>query len=192
MDRLLHRASPAPQSRSRGPGIPALFKPNTTKMMTTPVPAYALGDALYARGWMVPNNGAGTWWHNGSLPGTTSIIVRTPTGMCWAALHAPSARRLQGAKLRPQAPGLPFRSASLPIHISEMEMMSKIWLSLASYRGGASPANRPLGEVPRRYLSDTDSHPRLTTIYRLQRTRCRRPAFLNAKTLPTTRVPGIV
>jgi CubicO group peptidase (beta-lactamase class C family) len=68
------------------PNIPALLKPDTIKMMTTPAPAYPAGDARYARGWMVRNNGAGNWWHNGSLPGTTSIMVRTPTGMCWAAL----------------------------------------------------------------------------------------------------------
>jgi hypothetical protein len=46
-------------------------------------PAYPPG---YARGWMVRNDGAGHWWHNGSLPGTTSIMVRTSTGFCWAAL----------------------------------------------------------------------------------------------------------
>ncbi len=68
------------------PGIPALLKPATIKTMTTPAPAYPQGDARYARGWMVRNNGAGNWWHNGSLPGTTSIMVRTPTGFCWAAL----------------------------------------------------------------------------------------------------------
>ena len=68
------------------PGIPALLKPDTIKLMTTPAPAYPAGDARYARGWMVRDNGAGNWWHNGSLPGTTSIMVRTPTGMCWAAL----------------------------------------------------------------------------------------------------------
>jgi CubicO group peptidase (beta-lactamase class C family) len=69
------------------PGIPALLKPDTIKLMTTPAPAYPQGnDARYARGWMVRDNGAGNWWHNGSLPGTTSIMVRTPTGMCWAAL----------------------------------------------------------------------------------------------------------
>ncbi len=68
------------------PGIPALLKPDTIKTMTTPAPAYPQGDARYARGWMVRNNGAGNWWHNGSLPGTTSIMVRTPTGFCWAAL----------------------------------------------------------------------------------------------------------
>ena len=68
------------------PGIPALLKPDTIQMMTTPAPAYPAGDARYARGWMVRNNGAGNWWHNGSLPGTTTIMVRTPTGFCWAAL----------------------------------------------------------------------------------------------------------
>ena len=68
------------------PGIPALLKPATIKMMTTPAPAYPAGDARYARGWMVRGNGAGNWWHNGSLPGTTTIMVRTPTSFCWAAL----------------------------------------------------------------------------------------------------------
>ena len=37
-------------------------------------------------GWMVRDNGAGNWWHSGSLPGTTTIMVRTSTGFCWAAL----------------------------------------------------------------------------------------------------------
>ncbi len=68
------------------PGIPALLKPATIQAMTTPAPAYPQGPARYARGWMVRNNGAGNWWHNGSLPGSTTIMVRTPTGMCWAAL----------------------------------------------------------------------------------------------------------
>jgi len=62
-------------------------KPESIKIMTTPSPAYPAGsDAKYARGWMVRNNGAGNWWHNGSLPGTTTIMVRTATGLCWAAL----------------------------------------------------------------------------------------------------------
>ncbi len=68
------------------PGIPALLKPATIQTMTAPAPAYPQGPARYARGWMVRDNGAGNWWHNGSLPGTTTIMVRTSTGMCWAAL----------------------------------------------------------------------------------------------------------
>jgi CubicO group peptidase (beta-lactamase class C family) len=66
--------------------IPALLKPDTIKLMTTPAPASPAGDDRYARGWMVRDNGAGNWWHNGSLPGTTTIMVRTPAGMCYAAL----------------------------------------------------------------------------------------------------------
>jgi CubicO group peptidase (beta-lactamase class C family) len=68
------------------PGIPALLKPATIQAMTTPAAAYPQGTARYARGWMVRNNEAGAWWHNGSLPGSTTIMVRTATGMCWAAL----------------------------------------------------------------------------------------------------------
>ncbi|MFF7206274.1 serine hydrolase [Streptomyces sp. NPDC008141] len=36
----------------------------------------------YANGWHV--NGS-TWWHNGTLPGTTSMLARTSDGFCWAA-----------------------------------------------------------------------------------------------------------
>jgi hypothetical protein len=38
---------------------------------------------------MVSGNGAGNWWHNGSLPGTTTTMLRTAAGMCWAALPNP-------------------------------------------------------------------------------------------------------
>jgi CubicO group peptidase (beta-lactamase class C family) len=68
------------------PNIPALLKPDTIKVMTTPVPAYPAGDARYARGWMVSGNGAGSWWHSGSLPGSTSLMVRNPDGSCSAAI----------------------------------------------------------------------------------------------------------
>jgi CubicO group peptidase (beta-lactamase class C family) len=69
------------------PNIPSLLKPETIKIMITPSPAYPQSSpGKYARGWMVRNNGAGNWWHNGSLPGSTTIMVRTATGMCWAAL----------------------------------------------------------------------------------------------------------
>lgn len=68
------------------PNIPALLKPETIKAMTTPAPAYPAGDARYARGWLVSDNGAGSWWHNGSLPGSTSIMIRNPDGSCSAAI----------------------------------------------------------------------------------------------------------
>jgi CubicO group peptidase (beta-lactamase class C family) len=68
------------------PGIPALLKPATIQTMTTPTAAYPPDPARCARGWMVSGNGTGNWWHNGSLPGTTTMMLRTATGMCWAAL----------------------------------------------------------------------------------------------------------
>jgi CubicO group peptidase (beta-lactamase class C family) len=67
------------------PTIPSILKPETIRIMTTPAAAYPPSSAAkYARGWMVGENG--NWWHSGSLPGTTSIMVRTSAGMCWAAL----------------------------------------------------------------------------------------------------------
>jgi len=68
------------------PGIPALLKPETIRVMTTPAPAYPQGDARYARGWMVANNGAGSWWHSGSLPGSTALMIRNANESCAAAI----------------------------------------------------------------------------------------------------------
>ena len=68
------------------PNIPALLKPETIHAMTTPAAAYPAGDARYARGWMVGNNGAGSWWHSGSLPGSTALMLRTSDGACSAAI----------------------------------------------------------------------------------------------------------
>ncbi len=69
------------------PGIPSILKPETIQTMTTPAPAYpAPAQAKYARGWMVRDNGKGNWWHGGSLPGSTSIMVRTANGMAWSAV----------------------------------------------------------------------------------------------------------
>ena len=68
------------------PGITPLLKKETIQLMTTPTPAYPPGDARYARGWMVSGSGAGSWWQSGSLPGSTSLMVRNPDGSCLAAL----------------------------------------------------------------------------------------------------------
>ena len=58
---------------------PNILKPQTIQAMTTGSAA----NPNYAKGWAV--NKAGNWWHNGSLPGTTTIAVRTHGGFCWAA-----------------------------------------------------------------------------------------------------------
>jgi CubicO group peptidase (beta-lactamase class C family) len=59
---------------------PNILKPETIQRMTAPSPA----NDRYARGWAV--NNARNRWHSGSLPGTTTIMVRTASGFCWAAL----------------------------------------------------------------------------------------------------------
>jgi CubicO group peptidase (beta-lactamase class C family) len=58
---------------------PNILKPETIRAMTTASSA----NAGYAKGWAV--NKANNWWHNGSLPGTSTIVVRTHGGFCWAA-----------------------------------------------------------------------------------------------------------
>ena len=62
------------------PNPPDILRAETLKAMTTPTAA----SPNYACGWAV--NKVPNWWHNGSLPGTSSILVRTAGGLCWAAL----------------------------------------------------------------------------------------------------------
>ena len=55
------------------------------------VPTDSSSDHYYGLGWALTTAGTSfNWWHNGSLPGTTSIIVRTTwsdgSDVCWAAL----------------------------------------------------------------------------------------------------------
>jgi len=40
--------------------------------------------STYCKGWALHPDG--NWFHDGSLPGTASIMVRTGTGLCWAAI----------------------------------------------------------------------------------------------------------
>lgn len=48
--------------------------------MTTP----SASNANYACGWLV--NAAPNWWHQGSLPGGVSEMVRANNGFNWAIL----------------------------------------------------------------------------------------------------------
>jgi CubicO group peptidase (beta-lactamase class C family) len=58
---------------------PNILKPDTIQIMT----AASAVNTGYAKGWEV--NKANNWWHNGFLPGTSTIAVRTHSGFCWAA-----------------------------------------------------------------------------------------------------------
>ena len=47
----------------------------------------ANGACYYAGGWLVrPSQGDANWWHGGSLPGTTSLLVRSYHNFSWVAL----------------------------------------------------------------------------------------------------------
>jgi CubicO group peptidase (beta-lactamase class C family) len=59
---------------------PNILRTDTLKTMLTGSTA----NSGYASGWCI--NNIPNWWHNGSLPGTLSIMVRTHSGLCWAAL----------------------------------------------------------------------------------------------------------
>lgn len=58
---------------------PDILRADTIKIMTAPSTVHA----NYACGWVV--NKSANWWHNGSIPGVTTILVRTASGLCWAA-----------------------------------------------------------------------------------------------------------
>lgn len=62
------------------PDPPDLLSADSIARMTTPGKV----NAGYALGWSV--NRSKNWWHNGALPGSSAIMVRTSSGFCWAAL----------------------------------------------------------------------------------------------------------
>ena len=62
------------------PAVPDILRPDMIRLMTTPLPL----RRGYAMGWSVNQNH--NWWHTGSLPGSTTLMVRTARGLCWAAL----------------------------------------------------------------------------------------------------------
>ncbi len=55
------------------------------RIASWPVPT---GKRYYALGWVidVAPDGAETWWHNGGLPGTSSIVAHRPDGIVYAVL----------------------------------------------------------------------------------------------------------
>ena len=65
---------------------PDILLPATITTMVTPTNHYVYGDP-YALGWNI-NTGSSwnNWWHRGSLPGTTSELVRASNGLNWVIL----------------------------------------------------------------------------------------------------------
>jgi len=66
---------------------PFLSTASTTAMLAHPPAPLWQGSAYwYGLGWLVrPSGGDANWWHDGSLPGTTTLVVRAYNGLTWAA-----------------------------------------------------------------------------------------------------------
>ena len=70
------------------PAHSPLLKPETIATMYAP-PTGAAKDVWYACGWSVRpvgKSGRANYWHNGSLLGTSSLLVRRSDGLSWAVL----------------------------------------------------------------------------------------------------------
>jgi CubicO group peptidase (beta-lactamase class C family) len=68
---------------------PDVLQPGTVSLMVArpPLAEYQGSATYYALGWQVRPTGAdANWWHTGSLPGTSTIMVRTANAMSWVAL----------------------------------------------------------------------------------------------------------
>ena len=68
---------------------PQMLEPHTVTLMTErPSAPLWLGTSYYyGIGWLIrPAGDNANWWHNGRLPGSMSMLVRTHDGFAWAVL----------------------------------------------------------------------------------------------------------
>jgi CubicO group peptidase (beta-lactamase class C family) len=70
--------------------VPDILKSETVKLMSTPS---SLPSSDYACGFHI-NSNSKNWWHSGSLTGTSTWIVRTPSGYTWTILTNTSASNI--------------------------------------------------------------------------------------------------
>lgn len=68
-----------------------ILNARSIETMTTPSAA----NRNYACGWNV--NAVPNWWHNGAIAGTNALLVRTASGLCWAALVNTRKDGIEGA-----------------------------------------------------------------------------------------------
>jgi len=72
-----------------GSSPPSVLTPETVELMTSrpPLPQWEDSSHFYGMGWAIrPVGDDANWWHDGSLPGTQALIVRTYHGFAWAVL----------------------------------------------------------------------------------------------------------
>ncbi len=56
-----------------------LLSPSSIATITTP----SVANPAYGSGWFIDHD---NWWNNGSLPGASSVMIRTGNGFCWVVL----------------------------------------------------------------------------------------------------------
>jgi CubicO group peptidase (beta-lactamase class C family) len=69
--------------------VETILKPATLATMTTPSSVsqrrhFVTGWSQFAKGWLISDGG--NWWYNGTITGTSAILVRTKSCFSWAAL----------------------------------------------------------------------------------------------------------
>src|SRR5260370_15365469 len=70
-------------------GRPPILSPQSVRQMVArpPPPLWVGSDTWYGMGWQVrPAGGDFNWWHQGSLDGTSTLMVRASNGLTWVAL----------------------------------------------------------------------------------------------------------
>ena len=68
---------------------PDFLQPSTIELMVSrpELSNWENSSWYYALGWLIrPTGDDANWWHNGSLPGTVGIIVRSYHDLAWACL----------------------------------------------------------------------------------------------------------
>lgn len=69
------------------PSRPDILQPATLDAMTAPSAPWAGSSYHIGYAWFVrPAGSDANWWHGGSLPGTSTILVRANTDVVWAAV----------------------------------------------------------------------------------------------------------
>ena len=72
-----------------GSRSPSVLQPSTVQAMVSrpAIRSWEESSYFYGLGWLVmPMYDDANWWHNGSLPGTRSLLVRTHHGFVWSIL----------------------------------------------------------------------------------------------------------
>ena len=69
-------------------GKPLLNQHSIAELTSRSAPPLSqTSEVYYGLGWDIrPTGHDANWWHGGSLPGTTTLLVRTSDGNCWAAV----------------------------------------------------------------------------------------------------------